>query len=562
MLHVLRAFAWMRWRVFVNSLERTGARDTLERFSLAMEQLGPILAAVMLIPAGLMLAAGATYAGYRLATGVTSSVPFEILRFLMLAATGLAIIGPIVMPINERPNAVRLLLLPIPRSTLYVAQAAGAVADPWVLLTLPIVICLAAGLAVGGAFLASVQTLLAGILFALVLIGLSTLTTSLVSFVVRNRRRGELIGLLFFLVIPIISMLPGLLEMRRWSPDHRRAARQERRLPEWTEDVRSSLVAAVPSELYVRATRSAVDPERGTSAGPTLGLAACVIALHGLALLAFTRLLDSPASMGQRRSAGRAEAWGLRLPGLSPGASAVALAQVRLAMRTPRGRSTLLSPFVVFGMFAVMLKASGGMDLGSLSITSGQGLATFGCALYLLSILPFSMNQFAIDGAGLTLELLSPLRDGDILTGKMAGIGLIVFGPACLCVALAFALFPAGPLALWISIPIGFLATYLLVAPMAALLSALFPRAVDLNSIGRGSNAHGIGGSLGLVAFAVASLPCGALTLLALGLMHNPALAPVLLLVWCAVAFVIAQLLFIPVRRVFASRRENLGLIV
>ena len=125
-----------------------------------------------------MLAAGATYAGYRLATGVTSNVPFEILRFLMLAATGLAIIGPIVMPINERPNAVRLLLLPIPRSTLYVAQAAGAVADPWVLLTLPIVVCLAAGLAVGGAFLASVQALVAGVLFALVLIGLSTLTTS------------------------------------------------------------------------------------------------------------------------------------------------------------------------------------------------------------------------------------------------------------------------------------------------------------------------------------------------------------------------------------------------
>ena len=277
-------------------------------------------------------------------------------------------------------------------------------------------------------------------------------------------------------------------------------------MPEWTEGVRSSLFAAVPSELYVRATRARSAPERGTSAGPTLGLTAGVLALHGLALLAFTRLLDSPSSMGPR-SAGRAEAWGLRHPGAVPG-------RVR-GRRSPSSASRAdaartfdaASPFLVFGVFAVVLKRSGGMDLGSLSITSGQGLATFGCAMYLLSILPFAMNQFAIDGAGLTLELLSPLGDADILSGKMAGIGLIVFVPACLCLAVAFTLFPAGPTALWISIPIGLAATYLLVAPLAALLSALFPRAVDLNSIGRGSNAHGVGGSLGLVAFALAPCP-------------------------------------------------------
>ena len=33
MLRIFRAFVWMRWRVFINSLERTAARDTLERFS-------------------------------------------------------------------------------------------------------------------------------------------------------------------------------------------------------------------------------------------------------------------------------------------------------------------------------------------------------------------------------------------------------------------------------------------------------------------------------------------------------------------------------------------------
>ena len=35
MLRILRAFAWMRWRVLINSLERNSSRDTLERLSLA-----------------------------------------------------------------------------------------------------------------------------------------------------------------------------------------------------------------------------------------------------------------------------------------------------------------------------------------------------------------------------------------------------------------------------------------------------------------------------------------------------------------------------------------------
>jgi len=563
MLRVLRAFAWMRWRVFVNSLERTGSRDTMERLSLAIEQLGPIVAAVTLIPATLMLSAGAMYAGYRLAGDEPISLAFDILRFVMLGAMALSIIGPIVMPINERPNAVRLLLLPIPRSALYAAQAAGAVSDPWVLLSLPIVIFLAAGLAAGGAVTAAAQAFVAGILFALALVGLSTLTTSAFSLVVRDRRRGELLGLLFILIIPIISMLPGLLQIQRDSHERRtERARHERPMPGWMHGTATAAFDALPSELYVGATRMAVNRENVASAGSAAGLAAYVLALHGLALLAFTRLLDAPASMGLRRSSKRSETWGLRIPGLSPGASAVAIAQLRLATRTPRGRSLLLSPFLVFVLLAVMLQRSGGMDIGALPIASGQGLATFGSALCLLSILPFSMNQFAIDGAGLTLELLSPLSDSDILTGKMAGIGLIIVVPATVCLLIAFALFPGGALALWISIPLGLAATYLLVAPAAALISAVFPRAVDLNSYGRGSNAHGAAGFLGLLTFAAAGLPAIGLTTAATAIFRSPALAPVLLLVWCAIAFGIGRLLLIPVSRVFARRRENLGMIV
>ena len=56
MLRILRAFAWLRWRMFLNTLEKTGGRDVVARFSLAIEKLGPIIAGVLMIPSGLVLA--------------------------------------------------------------------------------------------------------------------------------------------------------------------------------------------------------------------------------------------------------------------------------------------------------------------------------------------------------------------------------------------------------------------------------------------------------------------------------------------------------------------------
>ena len=51
----------------------------------------------------------------------------------------------------DRTNPVRLLLLPIHARTLYVAQAGGALSDPWIILMLPPVLALPVGLLIGGA---------------------------------------------------------------------------------------------------------------------------------------------------------------------------------------------------------------------------------------------------------------------------------------------------------------------------------------------------------------------------------------------------------------------------
>ena len=131
MLRTLRAFAWMRWRVLLNSLERTGARDRLERFSLAIDQLGPIIATILLVPSALGLAGLSAYAGYWVASGVPA-MTFQTLRILLMLACGFAIVAPLLMPSLEPTAMVRLLLLPIRQGTLYAAQAGGALSEPWI----------------------------------------------------------------------------------------------------------------------------------------------------------------------------------------------------------------------------------------------------------------------------------------------------------------------------------------------------------------------------------------------------------------------------------------------
>jgi hypothetical protein len=561
-LRTLRAFAWMRWRVFVNALEHTGGRDMLERLSGAVEQIGPIIALVLLVPSAIVLAGAGGYAGYWLAAGVPV-MTFEAVRFVLLAACGFAIVGPMLMPSMEPTAVVRLLLLPIPRGTLYAAQVAGALSEPWVLIALPVVLALPVGLAAGGAALAAVLAFAAGALLILCLIGLSTVATLLLHLVARDRRRGELLALLFIILVPVLALLPGiLLESPDRDGDSARRSRHDTPMPAWVTDGAHVAQAVVPSELFVRATRSSAQHEANDAILPLLVLVASATLLHGIGLVTFIRLLDSPSAGTRRRTSGRAESATVRVPFLSRGSAAVAQAHVRLTLRTPRGRSIVLSPFVVFVLFTIVIFRQGQMELGFASLTNGLNLATFGSAVCLLAILPFALNQFAIDGSGLTLALLSPLSTRELLAGKAVGNGLIAVGTGLVVLVVAFVLFPDGSPWLWLSLPPGLTATYAIAAPGAAALSAIFPRAVDLNSIGRGSNAHGLAGLLGLLLFGMSGLPAILIALVTAGALHRPELTPVVMVVWCGLAVLISRLLLRGVAMLFDRRRENLGMVV
>src|SRR5512141_296056 len=100
--------------MLLNSLEKTGARDRLERFSLALEELGQIMAAVLMIPPTIALAVIATAGGYGLGRGDQPSWLFEAVRYILLFVPVASVVGPLFLPAADRTNPVRLLLLPIP----------------------------------------------------------------------------------------------------------------------------------------------------------------------------------------------------------------------------------------------------------------------------------------------------------------------------------------------------------------------------------------------------------------------------------------------------------------
>ena len=552
MLRILRAFAWMRWRMFVNSLEKTGSRDVLQRLSTAAEGLAPILVLVVMIPSAIALAGVAGYMGFQLATGGDPAALIRATRALLLVATILALFGPLMMPGAGRVNPVRLLLLPIPARTLYVAQAAGALTDPWILLLLPIVSALPIGLLIGGAAAASVVAACAAVALVATLVGISALATTVFHLLLRDRRRGELVGLVLILVLPVVGFLPTLI----------RGTARESRVPPWLASAGARTWAIAPSELYTGAMTGAVRTGVGSAIFPLTTLVASGAVVHGVGLLLFRRVLSSPATTGARRVAAKQSVLGRALPGVSPGTSAVATALCRLALRTTRGRSILISPLFLFVFFGFLMLRPGPSPFGPFAAAGGLGIAALTSGIGLISILSLAMNQFAVDRAGLTLTLLSPLSTRQILAGKAIGGALIVMPPALICILISAVVFPGGSPALWLALPLALAATYILTAPAAAMLSAIFPRLVDLNSIGSKSSAHGVAGFVGLLAFAAAGASPVALILLATRVLDRPWLAPCFLLLWCVVALVIARLLFIPAERIFDTRRENLAMLV
>jgi hypothetical protein len=529
----------------------------LERFSVAVGKLGPIMAMILLVPSAITLFVLGITAGFGIATD-SMGLPMEVLRYLTFLVLALTILGPIVLPTRDGGSVTRLLLLPIPRTALYMAQVAGALADPWIALLVPTVLGVAIGMAVGLSVTGSLVALVTGAAFLLFILGLASLASSAIHLLLRDRRRGDVVMLFLVLALPVLAIAPQMFfSGQRQAGKKMTRAERMARPPSRAERVAGRLLPFVPSEMYYRAAKQA--PVPAEAAFPLATLAIAAAGVHFAGYVAYRRVLDMPASQGIRRAGAFGGLWNRVIPGLSPAASAVAFTQLRLALRSPRGRATIGSPLLMPIVLAALGYQRGGLPIPGIQGHYGLVLAALGCFTAILGLIPISMNQFAIDKAGFTRVMLSPVTIGELLLGKAAGNALIIAGPVLFCFMLPALILPGGRPALWLALALAVAATYVLLTPAAAALSAVFPKAADLNSIGSGSNAHQGAALLGMLAFVVAAAPSIALTLVAVKVFHRSDLAALLLLGWCALAFVVAYLLFIPVRRLVASRCETLG---
>lgn len=566
-LRGLRAIVWLRWRLLKNSMVGGRKRDELEQMSRALATVVPFL--IMAISTGTFLAVCAVgfVGGRMMANGLVDAGPgLLVVRLLVglmvFTILALSMVSPTQSTISRY---TRLLLLPIPRRVLHLVEVLASLGDPWVAIVTAGLTMFAIGLNSGGRPGVASVAILAAILTVAVVVCAGSLISFLVAWLMRDRRRGELFTLIFVTGFSLMALVPAFLSRSRDEQQRqpKSATRQlptavdiekfNRDLPAWTH--------YLPSEVHGRTIAAALADD---GPGATKGL----ITLLVEAVLLFVasgrvhrRMLGSlEGDRGRKRnSAIRVSVY--RLPFLSPGASAVALAFVRNTFRSVRGRLVILLPGP---MLALLVAAFKNIPRETWTVdAASRGYLLFGGGLIFTfyAMHAISMNLFGSDRAGLTLQLLMPVTDRELVRGKVVGFVMVmaVGGFACLVMSLLVA--HSGSPAYWLAVMIGGAATFCLIAPVAVWCSALFPVASDLSKTGSGGNPHPFAMVAGTFVTAILFLPTVVILGLAEFALRSPITAVAMAAGWLVIAAAIGLSLVHLTARAVSARRENLALV-
>jgi hypothetical protein len=157
-----------------------------------------------------------------------------------------------------------------------------------------------------------------------------------------------------------------------------------------------------------------------------------------------------------------------------------------------------------------------------LQTTIGPLFVLGGWGLTVLSLLPVLVNQFATDGAGLSMTRLAPVTTRDVVRGKILGCGMLGGISMLFCLVAAAVSSPSGDFRYWIAMLLATLSSFLVVATASSVLSILLPRTADLAKLGKAGNPHPLSGALGVLLALVAVAVPGAGFLLGAWMTESP----------------------------------------
>lgn len=572
-LRVVRAFLWMRAKVFMHAFRPGSGRDTLEQTSRALSKLLPIIVLVLLLPTGVLLAILAFVGGQMMGDQENAfiGVAMVVGRAGLMLITIAVILGPLVRSARGASSGLmRLLLLPVRRRTLHLSEVLSGFADPWLALIVAPLILLAVGIGVGGAPLAALWSLAAAVAVLAVLALIASSCGFLMALVFRNRRRAEWVTLVTMSLLGASGLLIAVGGQKVEDRQERRAAARrarqaevegDRNISQRLDEALPAWTGAMPTELYFGTVSRSLDRPAWDAALPLGGLLLWGGALYLISVSSYRRLLESPENSGGRRGK-RSVPRVSRIIGFGPDVSAVALTQLRSGLRTVRGKMSVYTNFIMLGLSYLLVFHSLGIREVNLpsGVSPGMAIAMAGYLLSQLSLQPILFNQFAIDKAGLSLLWLAPISTRALTRGKLLANALLIGLSTLLCLLVGVALDPHGHPLLWLTLLPVWLSSYLILGPLATWLSAVLPKTADLNRMGRPGNPHGVAGFVGVVLTPLVSLP--ALGLAALGLViFGPFAALAASLVWTAMAGLISIPLQRAAEAAVARRAENLLLV-
>lgn len=457
-----RSILWLRWRLSRNQWRRRGLFDRIS-FSILF-----VLAGVLI----LLSAVGGFIAGTFLAGAPPSILPLVfdgvILFFLFFWVVGLLT----EIQRSESLDISKLLHLPVSLGRVFAFNYASSWVSLSILITLPALVAMSAGLAVSrGPLLLMLVPVIAGFFFVTTA-GTYLLRGWLVSLMSNERRRRAIIVTTSVLAVLFFQLPNFYFNVMRERPGLSKAG-----VPGWMGAARVVLpplwVGASASSL----SRGDVRPALGAALGlGSLGVLALVISHRGT--LRALRGTNRPMKPKKEKLVRPSRMVSREIPGIPPEAAAVALATLRSHLRAPEVKMALFGQVVMTLVFGFLLFRSGGKAPPFQKLGAGPLLAT----LSLVGATQLLFNQFGFDRDGFRSYLLAPVSRSHILFGKTLAAFPLVAGTGFLILLFATGFGFLAPEA-FLSAVLTLFAGYLLFSILGSWLSIVAPYKIAAGSL-------------------------------------------------------------------------------